>query len=403
MKKIVKEVSRLLNDLNQDKMDLFNHSLELSAITNSKVNRGAISEKVHSLTKWYDLFTEELLKTEIVRFRTLEINERTMKVLNYISVCNGIVDVFEGVNRIGALVIKNRKLRSNYLCFQKMKKLNSAHDEMYQINVKNDLSYFKHVRAVFGQHPSNLKNKVNGKLLYSFSSWTFDNHHKLWNFETDLYTQICHDADDNTFGVKFHLIYEELENFTKRVLKEIKIVVLEINSYIENKINSQQTIITGWSKMSRNKKIDLLLNEIDNKYYFKECHYLDSSVREMCNMLEFVVVNGFEEETNEYISLIDSSLEEIRIIVEKGSQEELVISSEFTSNIYDAIGHSYYAEKFSMYELGHTDYRDMFVTVMASAHKILGIVMSNNNPMYILFLLYKRKRVAVEKNTEIIF
>ncbi len=392
--KVLEKTSKMLNELNQDKYNLFSQFLRVSSSLNEKVNMMSIKEKLHSMTKWFDLFGEEFVRVNMDEFHVIDINRRTILVMNYISVCNGILDVYTGMSRILNMVSKREPDEKSFGCFTRMRSLNGVHDNKYLKDPNDDIAYFRHVRAVFGQHPSNLEYGKGKDKKYIYSSWTFDNKHKLWDFESDLYTNICDDRDalTNSIGVKFHLVYEEITSFTQEVIKRIKYLVEELSNLIITLNFSQVKKIEGWEILSRKEQIRLLKKEIAKKYYKGEEHYYSSLVNECEELLDFDPLNGFEDETSSYIQHIDNVLLELKDAVENSRHSNITSLSDFDNCIRGAIGNTYYSEKYHMYKGGRFQYEDIFLIVLREAFQKLNMSVIENNPDYILFLVSQKKK-----------
>ncbi|AUD64451.1 hypothetical protein BK011_01685 [Tenericutes bacterium MZ-XQ] len=160
-------------------------------------------EKLHSLNQWINIFVKEFSKYNSKSILKGDIDEDSVLVMNYLSSCNGIVDTYIGLNKI-LNDMQDNKYELNTNAFIKSRKTNTEHDKFFGYQKLNDFQYFKHIRAVFGQHPSNLEYKENGESKRAFSSWPFHDS-ILQKSGCDLYTNVYFDLSRQGWGIRFHL------------------------------------------------------------------------------------------------------------------------------------------------------------------------------------------------------
>lgn len=362
-------------------------------------NYYVLSEKLVSLRMWFDIFYESFCSYDLNELRKLEINKETIELINYLSICNGIFDVSLGLSMIVDNVFMGYEYPSKS-SFKNTRKYNEEHDTFFEIADKDDKLYFKHVRAIFGQHPSNLDYLKNGKPMRGFSSWTFNNNTGLTNDISDIFSNIYYDLSEKGWGIKFHLFYDEIKEFTNDRIELIdnliKCIKTETETYIESNC---ATKIEGFDNLSLLDKINTLKNEVRERYGYEDYHYLESSLSSLLVMTKFHSIPNYIEKEKEFFNAIRECVNEILPIVEACGNDELPFYSSFSGNIYDTIGHTYWREKCAMYINGDTRYLDMFSKVCILTSDILEVTpeFTIGDFLYRLYLVSKKGEVVIPK------
>ncbi len=126
-------------------------------------------------------------------FQTQNINVMSMQVYTYIS---SIDIIWQSIQQLHRVIIDDKTIP-----FKGDRSLFKDNDICI-----DDNDYFKHIRAVFGAHPVNLKDK-NGKW---FASWPTTGIYNQYDFAVSLYS--ANSSDDSiVFGFRF----EELDDFLR--------------------------------------------------------------------------------------------------------------------------------------------------------------------------------------------
>lgn len=361
-------------------------------------NYYVLSEKLVSLRMWFDIFYESFCSYNLEALRKLEINKETIELINYLSICNGILDVSLGLNMITEKVFKGFE-NTHFNEFKNMREHNVEHDSFFGTSEYDSQKYFKHVRAVFGQHPSNLDYKGNGKPIRGFSSWTFNNT-GLTNDKSDIFTNIYYDLSEKGWGIKFHLFYDEIKEFTNNRIKQIEsqidYIINEIDKYIETNCVGK---IEGLNSVPLVDGISLLRKEMPNRFGYEDYHYIDSTLETLNTMLGFSSLKKFKKEEDSYVEDIRKCIDEILPVIEKCSNHELPFNSYFSAKIYDAIGHNYWREKCAMYLNGEERYFDMYSKVCNVIATMIGEQPSytKGDFLFRLYLISLRQEVAIPK------
>jgi hypothetical protein len=352
-------------------------------------------EKLHSINQWINIFLKEFLEYDSNSILKGDIDKDSILVMNYLSLCNGIVDSYMGLNRI-----LNDMQNDNYTLvtntFKKTRKYNLEHDKFFGYTKHNDFQYFKHIRAVFGQHPSNLDYKENGENKRAFSSWPFHDS-MLQKTGCDLYTNVYYDISRQGWGIRFHLFLKEVETFINQVLESINLMILRMGELVDGFISDNcPGIIFGFDAFIVEDKIKALSSEIYKRYSFDDYHYLLEATKTLERMFFHGNISGYEVETDKFIEDINISLDEIHSIVSMCGTGELFYYEKFYSDVMDSIGHHYFREKCAMYILGDIRYMDIFQTVNDQISKILKVSKSYSfgDFYYRLYLLQRLNKKA---------
>lgn len=355
------------------------------------LNYFVLIEKLHSLYQWFGIFIEEFYEYDMSKIQDMEIDKAVIEIINLLSISNGVVDTFAGLNII-IEKIAGSKIDIGNVSFKKTRQSNKTHDDYFDIGSYNDLDYFKHIRAVFGQHPSNLS-YGNGKR--GFSSWPFvSNRIALNHFDSDYYVNVYFDLSLQGWGHKFHLYLNEIRNFVHNMIGSIDKMIDTIYDIVESYIvESCPGEIEGFHNLDISAKIKVLKDEIIKRYSFDDYHYLLHSVIEIENMSEFSKDNTLLVYDEEYEASIHTSLNEIHDVVSTCSNQDLNYYSIFYDSIMSTIGHHYYREKCSMYLLNDIRYSDIFGFVnrkIASKLKV-GYSEKIGDFYFRLFVLFQRQ------------
>ena len=159
--------------------------------------------------------------------------------------------------------------------------------------------------------------------------------------------------------------------------------------------------IVNWSEqLDLEKKIKVLKDEIDKRYVVKNYNHLLEATNQLEMMLGAEKLRGYEELHNKYIREISKSIDEVYQNVLKCEQNELFYFVSFDNRIRNAIGHTYYREKVSMFLLGSYRYHDIFKQAMDLACERLNIdSFHNKSDFYFLFyILSERNKMAFASN-----
>lgn len=368
---------------------------EFAQVVREKGDFKIVDEKLHSMAQWLRLFMKSYEEYDYSLLYSKNVDVTTIELINYISICNGILDVSDGLFHVASKYFTNVPRRSNNKDFTRSRKANKKHDSHFKFN-KNDKDYFKHSRAIFGQHPSNLNypDEVKG-----FASWTFNDGRNIWGFDSDMYCNIYFDQEVSSYGIKFHVYYDEVRAFTETQIKYIDQLISLINKEVMKRRNKDCKAIGDWDEnLELENKIAILKREIEIRYVIKEYHYLLHSVCELEEMLQANRITNYEDKYSEYLSYITNSIDEVYMMVSKCEQGGLEYFEAFSVEITNAIGNTYYQEKVSMYLIGQYRYHDIFKTVMDRACEKLGVETTHLNPdfYFVFYILKSIGEVAIE-------
>ena len=197
---------------------------KVSNLINSKdKNKSIIIEKFHSITQWFSIFEKSYYNYRVCAIEKKSLDEQIIELSKYLTICNGILDTYKGLYLL-ACGLLNYKDTTPKDSFSKMRMNNKEHDDYFGITSFDDDNYFKHVRAIYGQHPTNLKYPE----LRAFSSWPFKSKEPVTTNESDLYTNIYFDESENPLGYKFYFYYCDIEDYISKLLKRIENLVNKI-------------------------------------------------------------------------------------------------------------------------------------------------------------------------------
>lgn len=362
------------------------------------LNYFVLIEKLHSLNQWFGIFIQEFCEYDTSKIQDMQVDEAVIEIINLLSISNGIVDTFVGLNLIIEKIMGSRIDIGN-VSFKKTRQSNKTHDDYFDIGSYNDIDYFKHIRAVFGQHPSNLS-YGNGKR--GFSSWPFvSNRIALNRYDSDYYVNVYFDLSLQGWGHKFHLYLNEVRNFVHNMILSIEKMIDTIYDIVESYIvESCPGEIEGFQYLDIYSKIKVLKDEIVKRYSFDNYHYLLQSVTELEYMSAYSKDKTLLDEAQEYEANIHISLNEIHDVVSTCSNQDLNYYSIFYDSIMSTIGHHYYREKCSMYILNDIRYWDIFGFVNREIASKLNVKYSDKfgDFYFRLFVLFQRQLKVYNQN-----
>lgn len=174
----------------------------------------------------------------------------SMQTYLYIS---SIDIVFEAIKQLHRVLAGD-----NSIPFEKD---NSVFKKNTPFEYMDDNSYFKHIRAIFGAHPINLKDK-NGQW---FASWPYNHSVDDDDFQVRLYSNKL-DQEDISFGIKFN----ELNNFLNLRYSYLNDLIEMINNQYHNYVLEKKEQIINTDK-NIVKQLEILFeeakNRLNNDYY----------------------------------------------------------------------------------------------------------------------------------------
>lgn len=176
------------------------------------------------------------------------LDSKTMEVCTYIStidiICESICQLHRVLIDSKSVPFKNEKI-------------------IFKDNTifKDDDSYFKHIRAIFGAHPVNIKDK-NGQW---FASWPYTSNTKKYDIQVSLYSNEL-DKDDIIFGLRL----KELEEFLFYRYTYLQVLIDEIEIQFQDfcSVKKEQLIVNNDDTLTQ---LKILLKEsrerLNNDYY----------------------------------------------------------------------------------------------------------------------------------------
>lgn len=220
------------------------------------------------------------------------LDSKTMEVYSYIST---IDIIHEAIKQLHRVLINNKTIP-----FQNQKKI-------FKDNklCKDDNSYFKQVRAIFGAHPVNIDN-IDGK---RFASWPYQSDTDDFDLQVSLYSNEL-EKDDILFGIKFKEIdeflfhhYSYLQKLIDEMdkqfnefclikknqlipridnpLEQLKILTIESKSRLNN---DYYTDIIDSLKILFNTQLNSSLKEFEVKYKNQLIKVLNEVINNLQNM-----------------------------------------------------------------------------------------------------------------------
>lgn len=199
-----------------------------------------------SCMDWIDISIDYI---NSIQYDYENINVKTMQIYSYIS---SIDIIFEAITQLHRVIV-NRKtvpFKNDSTVFNK--KLNM-----------DDNNYFKHIRAIFGAHPTNIE--ISG--LRYFASWPTEKIFTECDFEVRLYTN-DKDGEDIITGINFDELNQFLEiryNYLNKLISNMELdIKKDIKKKSEIKINTVDDPI---------EQLEILRSELDkrlNNDYYKD-------------------------------------------------------------------------------------------------------------------------------------
>lgn len=177
-------------------------------------------EKLHSITQWFSIFEKSYNDYIITEIKKEELDEQVVELSKYLTICNGILDTYEGLSHI-VKDLFDHKDKKNRDSFKNMRKNNQEHDNYFGIDNYNDDKYFKHIRAVCGQHPTNL----NYSDCRAFASWPFKSQKPFVSNDSDLNFKIYYNIKEKPYGIRFFFYYCDLEEYISKLFERIELLV----------------------------------------------------------------------------------------------------------------------------------------------------------------------------------
>ncbi|MCT4634048.1 MAG: hypothetical protein N4A76_15170 [Firmicutes bacterium] len=354
------------------------------------------NEKLHSMAQWLNLFLKEYKDYDIEKMKLLEIDNKTIEFIKYISVCNGIIDICDGISLISVKYFNSSPEQNQYKYFMKTREINKNHDELFSFIKKTDKEYFKHIRAAFGQHPTNLNYP---KQVRGFASWTFHNN-KVHDYGSDLYVNIYYDSQKNSWGEKFHLYFCEIKNYVDYQIDMIERIIDYINESILRKRHNMCKPIEGWKQQEKvYDKLILLKKEAKTRYVTNQSHYIVDAIDTLKTMIKDVESSNFISYYSEYIIEISKVVDELYLMVSKCEQNDLVVYRKFMLRLMSAIGKHYYVEKVSMYLIGYEQEYMIFENVVNRICDKLEVkeCSSLSKFYFYLFVLHEKKIILYDE------
>ncbi|WP_369284392.1 hypothetical protein [Paraclostridium bifermentans] len=268
-----------------------------------------------SCMDWIDVSIEYIKN---IKYDEDNINIKSMQVYAYIS---SIDVLWESVQQLHRVIFD-----TNSIPFTKNTDIFNN-----QLNI-DDNEYFKHLRAVFGAHPVNLKdpsNKDNRKTKY-FASWPNEDHFEDYDFVSTLWSADVN-SEDLRIGFKFKQL-EEFLNIRYRYIQDL-----------QNKL--KEDIDKHYSKMSEIKiessddikeQLNILKEELNSR---KKDDYYNYKLDKL---IGFFNSNYMEDRNN---PVIERYLEKLKIVVRdlKNNiqamnftelEREYIISPKYPKEIY---------------------------------------------------------------------
>lgn len=370
---------------------------EFAQVVRESSNFNILNEKLHSLAEWFRVFMKSYEKYDLNALTKGDIDSNTIELINYISICNGILDVADGLEHVANEYFKSIPKREKIKDFSKTRKANEKHDEYFKFK-KDDRGYFKHIRAAYGQHPSDLRYQKGPK---GFASWAFGKSRIFRDNDSDLNCNIYFDQDIRAYGYKFHIYFEEIKGFTETQIDYIDVLIDFMNDTIKSELENMCGKIEEWDDgLSLENKLHVLKEEIQERYVVKESHYLLEATNRLETMLQTHEIQNYKAEYGEYLLRISESVDEIYNSVLKCEQNELPVFNSFDSQILNAVGNHYYKEKVAMYLIGDYLYHDIFKEVMDIASRKLNLPISHSKQDFFLYfyLLGSNEETAVNES-----
>jgi hypothetical protein len=244
-----------------------------------------------------------------------------VRVMQFFSIISAVFIVHEAINQLHRVIFNNNTIPYH------------QNIEIFKNNKLglDDNSYFKELRAMFGAHPVNLKQRDNEKW---YASWPYD-HYKSEDstFELRLYSNKV-GVDDITFGVNIN----DIEKFLKQRYEYLSELEIEINnqyaSYCKKYVDipiladgSPQEILSTLEQESKKR--------LDNDYYKGIIFYLQKIFSTNLNE------DHLKDEEKQYKELLLKLIFELRNNLQQMKFTELEFNSYLDPDYsYSEIGYS---------------------------------------------------------------
>lgn len=226
---------------------------------------------------------------------TNDLDSKTMKVYTYIS---SIDIIYESINQLHRVLIDRDSIPF------------SNDKTIFKDNIlfRDDNSYFKQIRAIFGAHPVNIEDK-NGKW---FASWPYSSDTKEYDIQVSLYSNELK-KEDIIFGLRF----KELKEFLFYRYSYLQKLINEIDSQFKEYCSEKKLRpINKTNNIS--KQLEILLKEskdrLNNDYYIGVVEsliilfnvQLDSSIK------PFEI--NYKNELQKVVDEVINNLQEMKIL-----------------------------------------------------------------------------------------
>ncbi|WP_223666462.1 hypothetical protein [Escherichia fergusonii] len=234
-----------------------------------------------------------------------DIDIKAMQIYTIISSIDIIVEAVRQLHRI--IESDNNFMKWPFKGFVDIFK-----NKIHYLSHEDDDSYFKSIRAIFGAHPTNLKNNHGERL---FASWPHFYALNNNDFTISLYNNKP-GVDDIIFGIKFNELISYVESRYKYLEKLMDSIVVIRNNHYD--VLSAQVISSTDNIYD---ELRLLLSEVairgNNDYYRMQLeeliHLFDGCVKE----------KHLQDEVNEFLSKLYPIVLEIRNNLQKMNIEDL--------------------------------------------------------------------------------
>ncbi len=355
----------------------------------SKTNMLKKWDKMCSIQDWIDFSIERVNGYSFTDFSIYRINDKTFFIMELISCVNLIVDGIEGLSHIVSLSKKEyEKMIINLDTFINTRLSNMKHDDFLGITNKSDIDYFKHIRSVFGQHPTNLK--VDEK--YVFASWT----HDFKSVDSDLSVNVYVNDPDNAWGYRMNVIVSELLDFCNDIFK-IGYELLEIlqgqvleffkGLVVESIYNPSDDI---------NLKIMKLKKAITERYYKTEESYYYEVLKEIEDGIFNVTISDFPSIYEDYAAKLVLATEEIHEIVRNVKDDNLTVFESIDVDWWQICSCDYIPKKAEAYMAGESKHYDNYLKACFEISKVLNISSSEikcyADYRFLKYVLFKKNK-----------
>jgi len=292
---------------------------------------------------WMDIAVGHLDTTEINRH---EWRDMCMQVHSYIS-CIDIV--FECVKQL-----------HRYLIDEKSTPFYGDSSIFNDIRLgRDDNEYFKDIRAAFGAHPVDLKEKNKSITKKRYASWPTTHTYSEYDFSVLLYSDSQSEPDIH-FGFKL----EQLESFFEKRYGYLEEIEKTIQNMKENFdfVNKQKVILKQSDPLAQ---LQILKQENEKRF---NCDYYD----EVINWLIIFFETDFTEVANKnhiecFRKKLLSGIDELYNNLQKVNEKDLAIEEYLRPKYSFQGGFGYAFAQISSHAQGHTHKRIIGVENVISA------------------------------------